>query len=419
VLNLNIDVQAVAEQALQSGLDRAKGRGCPNCEGKPVGAVGSVVVLDPLNGGVLAMASYPNFAPADFVDGISGSEWSFLNDPVNHYPLNNWALQGQYAPGSTIKPFSATAGLTKGIITPNSTINDQGVYTIPNCRDETCERANDNRRKYGQVDLRRSLTVSSDVYYYDLGAKFWIGRDGYGGPEGFADDLKRWGFHQDTGIDLSVERRGRIPSPAWKKAFCEDVECIDDGWFTGDNVNMAVGQGDMLVTPLQLASAYGTLGNGGTRWVPQVVREIRDGETGEVKRTIEPREDGTVEMAPDWRQAIIDGLVGVTTQEGGTAVGAFSNFPNAQFPIAAKTGTAQVNGKAPTAVFGAFGPAVDPHLAISVFMEESGYGGGVAAPVARRLFGVLSGFEPLPPAPDGGVVPEITELSPDPGDVRD
>ncbi len=418
-LNLSIDVQAVAEQALQSGLERASKRPCTGCPGAPAGAVGSAVVLDPLNGGVLAMASFPNFAPADFVDGISESEWTFLNDPANHYPLNNWALQGQYAPGSTIKPFTATAALTRGVISPTSTYFDDGVYTIPNCRDERCERANDGGRKYGVVDLRRSLTVSSDVFYYDVGARFWIDREQYGGPESFADLLKAWGFHSDLGIDLSVERGGRIPSPAWKTAFCQEVQCIDDGWYTGDNVNMAIGQGDLLVTPLQLANAYGTLGNGGTRWVPQVVREIRDGVTGETKRTIEPMQDSTVTITPEWRQAIIDGLIGVTTREGGTAVGAFSGFPNDAFPIAAKTGTAQVSGKAPTAVFGAFGPAIDPRYAISVFMEESGYGGSAAAPVARRLFDVLSEHVPLPPAPEGGVVPEITELSPEPGDVRD
>lgn len=421
VLNLSIDVQAVAEQALQSGLERASKRGCAGCDASPVGAVGSAVVLDPLNGGVIAMASYPSFAPADFVDGISGSEWAFLNDPVNHYPLNNWALQGQYAPGSTFKPFSAVAGLEAGLLTPGRTVFDTGEFRVPNCRGDSCFFENDRRKAFGTVDLRRSLTVSSDFYYYDLGARFWIEQDGVGGPEGFADRLKRWGFHSDTGIDLSDEKSGRIPSPAWLEEYCEQVSCDEDAaaWRTGKSVNMAIGQGEVLVTPLQLASAYGTLGNGGARWLPQVVREIRDGETGETKRTIEPVQESTIEMSPEWRQAIIDGLVGVTTQEGGTAVGAFSGFRNDVFPIAAKTGTAQVNGKAPTAVFGAFGPAVDPHYAISVFMEESGYGGGAAAPVARRLFDVLSGSVPLPPAPEGGVVTEIADLSPDPGDVRD
>jgi penicillin-binding protein 2 len=153
--------------------------------------------------------------------------------------------------------------------------------------------------------------------------------------------------------------------------------------------------------------------------VPQVVREIRDGATSKVKRTIQPRKEGTIEMSPAGRQAIIEGLVGVTTQLGGTAFGAFSGFPSAAFPVAAKTGTAQVKGKAPTAVFGAFGPANDPHFAVSVFMEESGYGGSAAAPVARRLFDVLSGTVPLPPAPVGGQVTDLGALSPDPGNVRD
>jgi penicillin-binding protein 2 len=138
-----------------------------------------------------------------------------------------------------------------------------------------------------------------------------------------------------------------------------------------------------------------------------------------VVQTIQPKQLGSVTLSPTDRQAIIDGMVGVTTQEGGTATGAFAGFPSASFPIAAKTGTAQVKGKAPTAVFGAFGPATDPHFAVSVFMEESGYGGSAAAPVARRLFDVLSGTVPLPDAPMGGVLADLGALSPNPGDVRD
>ena len=419
VLNLDINLQAVAEQSLKSGLDKAAKRPAAGSDAPNVGAVGSAVVVDPLNGGVLAMASYPTFNPADFVDGISQSEWDYLQADANHHPLNNWALQGQYAPGSTLKPFSAAAGLAAGLLTPSGTINDQGKYTIPNCKDERCDRFNDAGRKYGQVNLQRSLTVSSDVYYYGLGAQFWIQRDSLGGPETFRELLERWGFFEKTGIDLPSEQRGRIPSPAWKKEFCKEVQCVDDGWFTGDSVNMAIGQGDTLVTPMQLASAYATLGNGGTRWKPEVVQQIIDGVSGEVKRTYEPVKVGTVEVSPEGREAIIQGLIGVTTREGGTAVGAFSGFQNAAFPIAAKTGTAQVRGKASTAVFGAFGPAPDPHYAISVFMEESGYGGSTAAPVARRLFDVLSASVPMPDPLAVVQDPNAVELSPDPGDVRD
>jgi penicillin-binding protein 2 len=419
VLNLDIGVQAVAEQALKSGLDKASKRPSAGYDAPNVGQVGSTVVLDPNNGGVLAMASYPNFAPADFVDGISQSEWDFLRAKENHYPLNNWALQGQYAPGSTLKPFSAASGLAVGLLSPHTTIQDDGKYTIPNCKDERCDRFNDGRKKFGQVDLQRSLTVSSDVYYYGVGAQFWINRDSIGGPETFRNQLEQWGFFQKTQIDLPGEQVGRIPSPQWKKDFCKNIKCVDSGWFTGDSVNAAVGQGDDLVTPLQLASAYATLGNGGTRWQPEVVQQVIDGKTHQVKRIIKPREVGHVDVSPEGRQVIVQGLIGVTTQEGGTAVGAFREFPNAAFPIAAKTGTAQVNGKAPTAVFGAFGPASSPSFAISVLLEESGYGGSAAAPVARRLFNVLSGTTPMPDPLAILQGPDLPQLSPDPGDVRD
>jgi penicillin-binding protein 2 len=270
------------------------------------------------------------------------------------------------------------------------------------------------------VDLRRSLTVSSDFFYYGLGARFWIEQDRLGGPERYADLLKQWGFDSDTGIDLSSEQSGRIPSPTWLKGFCEQIDCVEDVWRTGDNVNMAIGQGNVLLTPLQIASGYATIANGGTVWQPHVVKEVRDGVTNEVKRTVEPKKVAQIEMRPEWRQAINDGLMGVTTQPGGTAVGAFSGFPTDTFPVAAKTGTAQVNNKAPTAVFGAYGPANDPQYAISVLLEESGYGGSVAAPVARRLFDVLRDPALLTPAPEGGrfellpsLAPTVTE------DVRD
>ena len=409
VLNIDIDVQAAAEQALQSALARAAATPSRGYTARNVGKVGSTVVIDPGTGGVVAMASFPTFAPAEFVDGISENEWALLSDKANHFPLNNWALQGQYAPGSTFKPFTASAALSAGMISPRSTVNDTGVFKVPGCRGDSCLFRNDNSRAYGLVDLRKSLTVSSDFYYYGLGARFWTEQDKLGGPEAFAQLLERWGFYQKTGIDLTGEQAGRIPSPEWLTSYCEQVTCNKDAasWRTGNSVNMAIGQGDVLVTPLQLANAYAALGNGGTLWVPEVAREIHDGVSGKVKRVIAPKQAGTIPMTPEWRQAIVDGLVGVTTREGGTAVGAFSGFPSAAFPVAAKTGTAQVTGKAPTAVFGAFGPADVPAYAVSVLLEESGYGGSVAAPVARRLFDVLSGTVPLAPAPQGGQLSDV------------
>ena len=418
VLNLDIDVQAQAEQALQSGLKIAQTRVCTGCQVPPTAEVGSTVVLDPKTGGVIAMASFPTFNPAEFVDGISDAEWAELTAEENNAPLNNWAIQGQYAPGSTFKPFTAMAALEAGLVTPDSTVLDDGEYEVPDCSGEKCTFANDNNRAYGVVDLRKSLTVSSDFYYYGLGARFWIEQDRVGGPERYADLLKQWGFDSDTGIDLSSEQSGRIPSPAWLAEFCENVQCQDDAWRTGNNINAAIGQGDVLLTPLQIASGYATIGNGGTIWQPHVVKEVRDGVTQELKRTIEPTQAGTLDMRPEWRAALVDGLHGVTTQPEGTAFGAFSGFPHDVFPIAAKTGTAQVNDKAPTAVFGAFGPTSDAQYAISVLLEEAGYGGGVAAPVARRLFDAL--LDPnRPPAPEGGRFELLETLAPVAGDVRD
>jgi penicillin-binding protein 2 len=182
---------------------------------------------------------------------------------------------------------------------------------------------------------------------------------------------------------------------------------------------MANGQGDVLVTPLQLAVGYAALGNGGVVWQPHVAKEVQDAVTHRVKRTIDPVQSSVVEMDPAWRQARIDGHVGVSTREGGTAVGAFAGFPSSAFPVAAKTGTAQVKNKAPTAVFGAFGPAGAPQYAMSVLLEESGYGGSVAAPVARRLFDVLSGTVPMPEAPIGGQLQETDALVGAGSDVRD
>lgn len=409
VLNIDIDVQAASEQALQAALARAASTPSRGYIERNVGKVGSAVVIDPGTGGVVAMASFPTFAPAEFVDGISENEWALLSDPANRFPLNNWALQGQYAPGSTFKPFTASAALSAGMVSPRSTINDTGVFKVPGCRGDSCLFRNDASRSYGLVDLRKSLTVSSDVYYYNLGARFWIEQDKFGGPEAFAQLLERWGFYKKTGIDLTGEQPGRIPSPAWLSRYCEQITCNKDAasWRTGNNVNMSIGQGDVLVTPLQLANAYAAIGNGGTLWAPQVAREIHDGVTGKVKRVLAPRSTGTIPMTPEWRQAIVDGLIGVTTREGGTAVGAFSGFPLATYPVAAKTGTAQVTRKAPTALFGAFAPADVPQYALSVLLEESGYGGAVAAPVARRIFDVLSGAVPLAPAPQGGQLGEV------------
>ena len=398
VLSIDVDLQALAEQKVQQGLADARAR--PNRDGsRNAGTRGAAVVMDPNNGQVLAMASYPSFDPNVFVDGVSDAEWEFLNDPANGAPLNNWAVQGQWAPGSTYKLFVGYAALMAGVMAPDTVFVDRGGYAIPGCTGAKCYRTNAGGASYGRVTISRAITVSSDAYFYNVGAQFWLQRDRFGGEDGMQNLLRPWGIGDRTGISLTDESAGRVPTKAWKLDFCTRLDC-DTGWRTGDNVNMAIGQGDVLVTPLQLATGYATFANGGTRYVPQVGLRAEAYQTGQVSQQFDPQVAQQVDLPPEVREPLLAGLVGVPRN--GTAVRAFAGFPLDDFPIAGKTGTAQVDNKADTAVFTAFGPAPAPRYQVSVFLEESGFGGTAAAPVARALFDVLAGVRPLQPAgPDG------------------
>ncbi|HEX6569814.1 MAG TPA: penicillin-binding protein 2, partial [Acidimicrobiales bacterium] len=388
VLSIDADVQALAEQKVQQGLAEARAR--PNRDGsRNNGTTGAAVVLDPNNGQVIAMASYPSYDPNTFVDGIDAGEWAYLNDPVNHYPLNNWAIQGQWAPGSSYKLFVGYSALMAGVMAPDTVFSDRGGYLIPGCSgDPHCYRSNAGGAAYGNVTIQRAITISSDAYFYNVGAQFWLQRDRFGGDDAMQNHLLPWGIGDRTGVALTSEATGRVPTPAWKREYNERVDG-DPDWRAGDSVNMAIGQGDVLVTPLQLANGYATFANGGTRYVPQMALRAEAYQTGEVTKEFAPEVAAEVPLPPNVRQPLYDGLVNVPI--GGTAARAFAGFPLDTYPIAGKTGTAQVDDKADTAVFAAFGPAPAPKYAISVFLEESGFGGTAAAPVARALFEGLSG----------------------------
>jgi penicillin-binding protein 2 len=416
VLTLNADVQALAEQKVQQGLADARAR--PNRDGsRNNGTTGAAVVLDPNNGQIVAMASYPSYDPNVFVDGIDAGEWAVLNDPVNHYPLNNWAIQGQWAPGSTYKLFVGYAALMAGVMTPDRVFADRGGYLIPGCSGARCYRSNAGGAAYGNLTISRAITVSSDAYFYNVGAQFWLQRDRFGGDDAMQTHLMPFGIGDRTGVALTSEAPGRVPTATWKREYNERIDG-DPVWRTGDNVNMAVGQGDVLVTPLQLASGYATFANGGTRYVPQIALRAEAYQTGRVTQQFDPVVGGQVPLPPEVRDPLYQGLVGVPRN--GTAVRAFAGFPLDDYPIAGKTGTAQVDDKADTAVFVAFGPAPAPQYAVSVFLEESGFGGTASAPVARALFDALSGVKPLLPAgPDGLPMGSAEGLTADTGGAYD
>lgn len=411
-LTVDLTVQALAEDLLAEGLEAARQRRVSGNNKPNEGTGGAVVVTDPRNGDVLAMASYPVFDPRDFINGISSSRWAYLTDDANHFPINNRAIQGQYAPGSTFKLVTGYAAVTSGLRNPNDAFNDAGTFTLEDCSGQ-CTFRNAGSRAYGTVDLARAMTVSSDAYFYAIGADFWRNR-GRLGEEALQESARLFGLDQETGIPLPSEQPGRIPTPERRRQQFDANPGLfaERNWFTGDNVNMSIGQGDVAVTPLQLANTYATFANGGTRFAPNIAMKVtRAGKEESVKRTIEPRINGTIELPENVRTPLVNGLIGVTAKEDGTAYGTFQGFPHHEFPVAGKTGTAEVNGKADTAVFAAFGPAHAPQYQVAVVMEESGFGGTAAAPVARRLFDLFAGVTQRPELQPGGelVFPEAVQ----------
>ena len=402
-LSVDANIQAITENALRDELQNAHNR--RNKDGSyNQSPAGAAVILDPNNGQVIAMASYPDYDPAAFVNGISSGVWDPLQDPASFFPLNNRALQGQYAPGSTFKLVPALAGLRTGVITPETTISDGGRYVVPGCKGavEQCSFVNSGGTAHGRVNLQRALTVSSDVYFYQLGGQFWTQRSTFGDP--IQDTAKDLGFDAETGIPLPGEQKGFVLTPGAKKSLHDqNPTAFPYGdWFTGDNVQLAIGQNAVTVTPLQLANAYSTLANGGVLYSPNIAIKITKGGTNDVVRTIESRVLHQVSIPANFRDPIMQGLFGAVNSAEGTAYGAFRSFPNWQ--VAGKTGTAQVTGKQDTALFVGIAPFDAPKYVGVAVLEQSGFGATAAAPVIRRVFQALADPAKAPTVGPGGVL---------------
>lgn len=402
-LSIDLDLQAYAEQLLSQTLGGV--RGTVDKDGKVRNAPqGSVVITDPATGQVLAMASFPSYDPAELVNGISTDLWERLNDKASGRPLFNWALQGTYAPGSTFKLFTAAGALDSGFLHPgNDSYYDRGSYKVGGCKAGKCEFRNSGGAKYGAVNVSKALTVSSDVFFYWLGDQLWQQRGTFGDTP-IQDAATAFGLGQKTGVALPGEAKGRVPTPEWLRSVHEaSPKAFPRGqWRAGDNLNTSVGQGDVLVTPLQLANAYATFANGGTHYVPQIAlkvtrpkdvgRPVNQAGNAVVVREFASEATGSVEMTPEARAQIYAGLEGAVMSGSGTAHSAYTAHPPA-WPAAGKTGTAQVNGKADTSVFVGWGPADAgsvPKVAISAIIPESGFGGDVAAPLVMSIMQAVS-----------------------------
>jgi len=401
VLTLDLDVQRVAESALAQGIARAREE--TDRTGSFKAPAGSVVVLDARDGSIVAMASNPTYDPREFTDGIPSDLWARLNDPANHYPLINRAVQGAYAPGSTFKLISALAGLESGLITANTTINDPGEYQ---CADTTFTNAGGVAN--GPVALAEAITVSSDVYFYKLGCDLYQRgfnpetveyTQGIGG-DAIQETARKYGLGSPTGVALSSEVPGRVPDAEWKRQVHEERPDAFpyELWLPGDNVNAAIGQGDMLVSPLQLAEAYATFANGGTLYQPRVVGRVLDDPGTGAPATVVREEVSTVTrqtgLDPNHRAVVMSGLSQVAVR--GTAASAFEGFPFDTHSVAGKTGTAEVVGKQDTSLFVGMTPVEVPQYVVLAIVEEAGFGSSVAAPIVRTVLEHLVGLTPSP-----------------------
>ena len=340
---------------------------------------GALVALDPKTGEILAFVSKPTFDPNLFVEGIDSESWQALNESPDK-PLLNRALRGTYPPGSTYKPFMALAALETGARRPEQSIADPGFFMFGAHRFR-----DDKEGGHGMVDMYRSIVQSCDTYYYILANDM--------GVDTIHDQMQRFGFGELTGIDIWGEVRGLLPSTDWKRRAYKRAD--QQKWYAGETISLGIGQGYNNFTMLQLASATATLANNGVKMKPHLVRQVVDVLTRS-PRTTTQEAVGQVVAKPENIAVIRDALVGVNIE--GTSA---SSFVGAGYTSAGKTGTSQVfqikQGEKYVAsriderlrdhaLYMAFAPAEAPKIALAMVVENAGFGGQNAAPIARRVF---------------------------------
>lgn len=405
--NLDLELQKEVERILEEGIRASRDR--VRRDGRTIPSVaGAAVVLDPRDGSVRAMASWPSYDPRRFVGGVGRGYWERLTDPANHFPLLNRAVQSAYPPGSAFKVVSGTSALSAGIIGP-----DTRLECPPAWRFGGLTFRNWYPRHDGQMDVSRALKRSCDTFFYELARREWQREQQRLADTGEADEIlpavaAKFGLGEPLGVDLPGERAGVIPSRAWrqrywqehKAIYCRKAEQLEAGtyaqavnadlcryggkWRGGDAVNRSIGQGDVLVTPLQLAAAYSAVANGGRLYRPRVAEAVAT-PSGQTVRRIQPEVLAELPLTGTELAALREGLEDVVQEARGTAHSAFSGFPLERIPVAGKTGTAEMRPKVPYAWFVAYAPTEDPRYVVAVLVEEGGGGSQTAAPIVRRI----------------------------------
>jgi len=354
--------------------------------------VGSAVALDPRTGEILALVSSPSYDPNWFTRRVTSEEWSSLLSDPNH-PLQNRAIQNMYSPGSVFKVFLAYGALALGEVDPTAKVFCPGYATFYG-RTFRCHR----KGGHGWVDLRNAIKLSCDVYFYNLGRRLGVDR--------IAEIAHAFGFGEPTGLDLAHEKAGLVPSEEWARTK------RGARWYPSETISVAIGQGPVLVTPLQVARAVAGLIEGGRLPTPHLFLASQDPKTG-VRLRYESAPHATLALDPRKLDIVKEGMWAVINEPGGTAFG--SRIPGLE--AGGKTGTVQVAGRDAVlrsgvdrsliedhAWFTAFAPVNDPKIVVVVFVEHGGHGGAAAAPIARRLLAKYFGMTLAPRPGEPGFV---------------
>jgi penicillin-binding protein 2 len=340
---------------------------------------GAFVAMDIRTGEVRALGSSPSFDPNIFAKTIAEDDYKRLTSEENGAPLANRATQGAYPTGSTFKLITAAAALESGIITPDTLIHDGGSFSLGD--GNVLKNAGD--AAYGTIALRRALQVSSDVFFYNLGADLNAHGDG--------EELQRWatrlGIGRNTGIDLPAESPGLLPTPEWRDKLYKKKQ-TDRPWSVGDNVNLSIGQGDLQANPLQMAVAYAAVANGGYVVKPRLGLRIEDA-AGRAMQELRPAPRRKLDIESEHRQAILDGLYAAAQQPSGTSYGVFGADESFPIPVAGKTGTAERPPNGDQSWYVALAPYPNPRYVVAVTVENGGFGADTAAPAAKQIIGAL------------------------------
>jgi penicillin-binding protein 2 len=383
-LTIDDELQRTAEEALEFGVRLAHDNGEWAANG------GALVAMDVNTGEILALASNPTFDPSVYVGTVDVKDLKALADKSGNFPTLNRAIDGTYPPGSTFKPITALAALEQDLLSAGEVIQCTGKMVV----DKQTFMNWDPYRNEPMV-LSTALANSCDTYFYDVGLRFYRLE---GSP------LQRWsrqmGFGKPTGVDLGPESKGVVPTPEWERRT-EETE-IDKLWTSGESVQLAIGQGDLLVTPLQMTRAYAMIANGGQLVEPHLVKAVveprNEGEPEVVLRPFTPKPPVDLNIDPYNLSVVQEGLFDATHASYGTSQSVFGAFP---IPIAGKTGTAEkyvelpgFQGLRDQSWWCGYGPFAKPEIAVCALIENGGHGGEAAAPVALKVFEDYFNVEP-------------------------